>query len=375
MPKTEPRTAPTLFEHILQQRLSRRSVLKGSLASASATYLGVSGLATAGSNAVHAAGSGLRLNFKAVAKSLDDLVQLPTGYSYKLLLATGDPIAPGIPVYSNTGADDAASFVRRAGDHNDGMHFFGMNARGRWDAKSSDRALLCVNHEAITSAFLHPHGQTIVDGKRAVDTEVVKEMLAHGVSVVEVHREAGSYAVKKDSLRNRRITTMTEMDISGPAAGSPLMITRYSPTGKRTRGTLGNCANGHTPWGTYLTCEENWAGYFRRPASDDAKRDTKQLTALKRYGIAGNGRELWATASPDTNDQRFSRWNASVTGSSADGSDDYRHAPNTFGWVVEIDPFHPDIAPKTDSSWPFRTRGCLAWSSACWPAFGLVHGL
>ena len=246
------------FQAVLQQRLSRRGLLKGSLAAASTSYLGVGGIAATSSSDAQAAGPRLRLNFNTVAKGLDDLVRLPAGYSYKMLLATGDPIAAGMPAYTNTGVDEASSFARRAGDHNDGMHFFGMNTKGRWDAKSSDRALLCVNHEAITSAFLHPNGQTIVDGKRTVDSEVVKEMLAHGVSVIEVRRKAGTYEVQTDSPRNRRITTMTEIEISGPAAGSPLMITRYSPTGKRTRGTLGNCANGHTPWGTYLTCEENW---------------------------------------------------------------------------------------------------------------------
>jgi len=364
------------FDEILKRRLSRRSLLKGSLATASARYIGAGALGATGAVEAQAGSTQLRLNFNAVAKSLDDLVRLPSGYSYKLLLATGDPIAPGIPAYSNSGVDEAGSFARRAGDHNDGMHFFGMNSKGRWDSESSERALLCVNHEAITSAFLHPQGQTIVDGKRTVDTEVVKEMLAHGVSVIEVRREAGSYSLQKDSPRNRRITTLTEVEISGPAAGSPLMITRYSPTGKRTRGTLGNCANGHTPWGTYLTCEENWAGYFRRPTSDDAKRSAKQLTALKRYNVAGKGRELWATASPDSHDQRFSRWDASITGASADGSDDYRNAPNTFGWVVEIDPFNPHVAPKKrtalgrfahEGAWPGPVRAGqpLVWYMGC----------
>jgi len=376
MTQAYPANTSPEFDEILKRRLSRRSLLKGSLATASARYIGAGALGATGAVEAQAGSTQLRLNFNAVAKSLDDLVRLPSGYSYKLLLATGDPIAPGIPAYSNSGVDEAGSFARRAGDHNDGMHFFGMNSKGRWDPESSERALLCVNHEAITSAFLHPHGQTIVDGKRTVDTEVVKEMLAHGVSVIEVRREAGSYSLQKDSPRNRRITTMTEIELSGPAAGNPLMITRYSPTGKRTRGTLGNCANGHTPWGTYLTCEENWAGYFRRSASDDAKRNAKQLTALKRYNVAGKGRELWATASPDSHDQRFSRWDASITGASADGSDDYRNAPNTFGWVVEIDPFNPDVAPKKrtalgrfahEGAWPGPVRAGqpLVWYMGC----------
>ena len=75
------------------------------------------------------------------------------------------------------------------------------------------------------------------------------------------------------------------------------MVTKHSPDGSRTRGTVNNCAHGYTPWGTYLTCEENWAGYFRRvTASDNPKRTAKELTSFARYGIAGNGRELWATA-------------------------------------------------------------------------------
>ncbi|NBX71208.1 MAG: DUF839 domain-containing protein, partial [Actinobacteria bacterium] len=114
----------------------------------------------------------------------------------------------------------------------------------------------------------------------------------------------------------------------------------------RTRGTLGNCANGHTPWGTYLTCEENWAFYFRRSGSDDSKRNTRELTSLKRYGIKGSSYLLWATIQPDTTDNHFGRWDASITGTSSDGSDDYRNAPNTYGWVVEIDPFNPDSTPK-----------------------------
>ncbi len=370
------RTPASEFTDVLQLRLSRRTLLQGSLATASASYLGGGMLSASNARETQPKSNRLRLNFDAVPKGLDDLVRLPPGYSYQIVLATGDPIAPGIPAYSNRGVDEADSFARRAGDHNDGMHFFGMNANGKWDPKASARGLLCINHEAITSAFLHPNGQTIVDGKRTVDTEVVKEMLAHGVSVVEVSRESGKFVLQQKSPRNRRITTMTEMELSGPAAGSPLMVTRYSPTGRRTRGTLANCANGHTPWGTYLTCEENWAGYFRRPASDDALRSKSQLTALKRYGVAGKGRELWATASPDGNDFRFSRWDASVTGSSADGSDDFRNAPNTFGWVVEIDPFNPDVKPKKrtalgrfahEGAWPGPVRAGqpLVWYMGC----------
>jgi secreted PhoX family phosphatase len=155
------------------------------------------------------------------------------------------------------------------------------------------------------------------------------------------------------------------------------MITKYSPNGLRTRGTVNNCANGETPWGTYLTCEENWAGYFRRiAAADNPNRAAKELTALVRYGVAGNGRELWATVTPDTSDNVYGRWNAMKLGVSADGSDDYRNAPNTYGWIVEIDPFDPDSAPKKrtamgriahEGAWlgPVQSGTPLAWYMGC----------
>ncbi len=337
--------SPTNFESILAARLSRRSLLKGSLATAAATYLGA-GVGLSASGDSQAATKRLTLNFQAVPKSLADKITLAGGYQWQLLLATGDPLTPELSAYANDGSDDAGSFTRRAGDHHDGMQFFGMDASGRWHAQSAERGVLCINHEAVTAEFLHPQGATIADGKRISEEEVIKEVLAHGVSVVEVRRHRGSFTVHKDSPLNRRITPFTDMEMTGPAARSPQMITKYSITGTRTRGTIANCANGHTPWGTYLTCEENWAGFFKRGESDNAKRSAKEQVALRRYGIEGKGKHGWASVQPDTADSRFGRWHAAVTGTSANGSDDYRHVANTFGWVVEIDPFAPEASPK-----------------------------
>jgi len=364
------------FSDILNARLSRRSLLQGSLALASASYIGAGGLLLSPAADAHAAKGKLKLNFSAVPKGLDDLVRLPAGYSYSILMATGDPIAAGVAAYANDGSDDAASFMRRAGDHNDGMQFFGLDRRDKWDQRASDRGLLCVNHEAITAAFLHTGGQSIVDGKRVSEDEVNKEMLAHGVSVVEIRRTGKSYALHKESRLNRRITTFTDIELSGPAARSALMITQYSQTGTRTRGTVANCANGHTPWGTYLTCEENWAGFFKRSSADDAKRSAKELSAFKRYGVGGKGKELWATVQPDTADKRYGRWDTSVRGTSSDGSDDFRNVVNTFGWVVEIDPFNPDATPKKrtalgrfahEGAWPGPAKAGqpLVWYMGC----------
>ena len=79
------------------------------------------------------------------------------------------------------------------------------------------------------------------------------------------------------------------------------------------------------------------------------------MAAFARYGVAGTGRELWATVTPDTPDNIYGRWNAEKLGVSADGSDDYRNVANTYGWVVEIDPFDPRLdAAQAHRAGPLR---------------------
>jgi len=287
----------------------------------------------------------LKLNFNAVAKSLDDVVSVPAGYTASVLYRLGDPIASGVAAYKNDGTDDAATYDRRAGDHHDGMTFFGMNGSNKWDPAGASRGLLVMNHEAITPLFLHPNGQTVVGGIRTVADEVQREFFLHGVSVIEVNKTGNAWSYKQDSSFNRRIHTLTEMSFSGPAAKTDYLKTKYSTDGSKTRGTVNNCANGTTPWGTYLTCEENWAGYFRRiAANDDKNRSTREKASFSRYGVASTGRELWATVTPDTADGQYGRWNTEVIGAAA--TDDYRNGHNTYGWVVEIDPFTPSSTPK-----------------------------
>lgn len=157
--------------------------------------------------------------------------------------------------------------------------------------------MLCLNHEAITEGCLHPAGQTIVSDARTVADEVLTEMNAHGVSVIEVAKSGNNVTYRKDSAFNRRITALTDMALSGPVAKSPLMITAYSKDGSTTRGTVSNCANGYIPWGTYLICEENWAGFFRRiAATDDANRSSKEKASFARYDVSGKGTHLRTTA-------------------------------------------------------------------------------
>jgi uncharacterized protein len=350
------------FESVIQDRVSRRQVLSGTVGAAAIAVLG--GLK---SETAAAHGSSLeenffgrgrtpRLNFAAIAKSLEDTVTVPRHYSADVLYALGDPITGATPDFRNDGTDPAASFAHRAGDHHDGMHYFGLGSNGKYQPHTSNRGLLCMNHEAITPAYLHPTGPTIVGGVRTVADEVLKEFYVHGVSVIEVAQQKGRkrgswssthWAYEQRSRFSRRVHTLTPMKLSGPAARTAFMKTKFSPSGSMTRGTINNCAQGSTPWGTYLTCEENWAGYFRRiAATDDPNRTAKERTSFARYGVAGSGRELWSTVTPDTPDNLYGRWNAMKLGASADGSDDYRNVANTFGWVVEIDPFAPTSTPR-----------------------------
>lgn len=130
------------------------------------------------------------------------------------------------------------------------------------------------------------------------------------------------------------------MDFAGAAAGSGLLATRFSPTARKTRGTHNNCGNGYTPWGTYLTTEENFIGYFARSTTDDALRTPEEIIALKRYGLkaGSSSRYGWETAIGQVELQDlYDRWNADVK--AAQATQDYRNGPNTFGWMVEIDPF------------------------------------
>jgi secreted PhoX family phosphatase len=376
----------TTFEEVLTARLSRRRALLGGLGTILVAARGESnsgvkppvtpptpeaGAPEAGAPeageadvVVDAAPKPVALGFNPVSKSLADAIVLPAGYTATVLYRLGDPIANGVPDFKNDGTDSGESHAQRAGDHHDGMHFFGIGADGKIDRSASDRALLVLNHEALTPAYLHPTGQTIlgtgVDAVRTVADEVIKEMNVQGVSVIEIARTSGQWAYKKDSPFNRRITTATPIELSGPVAKTPYMVTKYSADGSATRGTVNNCANGYTPWGTYLTCEENWAGYFRR-TEPDAARSAKELASFKRYTVTGTGRELWATVTPDTRDDLFGRWNAEKRGTSSDGSDDYRNVANTFGWVVEIDPFTSTSKPKKRTA-----LGRLA-HEGCWP--------
>ena len=307
------------------------------------------------------------LGFAAVQKGLADVVAVPTGYTVTVLYRLGDPINGTVPAYLGDGSD--TNFAARAGDHHDGMYYFGLAATGNApDPTNNTRGVLCINHENITEAYLHVNGVTLTGGIRP-EAEALKEMECHGISVIEVSRAGGSgtWSYSLTSPLNRRITPFTEIEITGPLRGSSLMQTAFSPTGTRGRGTINNCANGFTPWGTYITCEENWAGYFRRrPTTDNPLRTAKELALLTRYSVGGGplggGANSWFSVVPvDPANTIYRRWTAEVSGASATG--DFRNEANQFGYSVEIDPYDPASVPRKrtamgrmakEGAWPGR---------------------
>jgi hypothetical protein len=345
------------FEEIAIARVSRRSLLRGG---AAAALLGTTGLAACGGSddgpapatgpaaPPPAAPTETLLAFGAVAKSLADAFTVPAGYSASVVYALGDPIAAGVSAFKNDGTD--TGYDRRSGDNHDGMEYFGLSGAGTPDPNSNDRALLGINHEYINQVFLH-RGAPSPNPRPAAEVDI--EVDAHGVSIVEFAKTAGRFALVQHSPFNRRITAATPIEISGPARGHALMRTKYSPAGTRTRGTLNNCGTGKTPWGTLLTGEENWAGYFFRAAGDNAKRSAKDNVGLARYGRAATAtgpagsRYGWESAGAD---DKFARWNISVTGTSADGTDDFRNEIYTQGHLTEIDPYSPASTPKKRSA-------------------------
>jgi uncharacterized protein len=309
------------------------------------------------------------LGFTPVAKNRLDVVTVPAGYNVQVLYRLGDPIAAGVAPYVGNGSD--TNFAQRSGDHHDGMYYFGMSATGtNPDPSSNTRGILCINHENITEAYLHTTGVTSTGGVRPT-TEVQKEIEAHGVSIIEVTRagDSGTWSYPVNSSVNRRITPFTPMTINGPARGSRWMRTQHSPDGTAARGTINNCANGFTPWNTYITCEENWAGYFRRDASDLPLRAPKEQVSLARYGRGGSsgGTLNWTTAAPiasDASGTLIRKFNITINPAApADGTGDFRNEIYQYGWNVEIDPFNPNSVPRKrtamgrmahEGAWPGR---------------------
>ncbi|MEQ6291317.1 PhoX family phosphatase [Vogesella sp. GCM10023246] len=307
-------SANPLLSDVLEARFSRRGLLKGSSAAGLAGVLAGSFAALAEAAPLPFAHKTPQLGFKPVPFGFADKVVVPDGYVAEVLYAWGDPvgIAGNMPAFKQDASNTAAEQALQAGMHHDGMAYFPLPL----GATGSKHGLMAINHEYTDDGLLHVGGMQPWNGDK-----VKKAQAAVGVSVIEVEATAKGWQVVRPSKYARRITANTPIAIGGPARGNALMKTEADPQGVEILGTFQNCASGPTPWGTYLTCEENFDGVFVNESGN--------LTELeKRYGISNKDAGYrWAWE-----DFRF----------------DLQLNPNEanrFGWVVEIDPFDPKAKP------------------------------
>jgi len=284
----------------------RRVVIRGGLAALVGGALSplLSSCATPGGGA-----SGPLLGFKPVPVTGDDTLVVPEGYVAEPLAPWGEPVgvAGALPAWKPDASNTAAEQALQMGMHHDGIHYYPLDGHRR--------GLLAMNHEYVDDGLLHPGGMNPWTAEK-----VRKSQAAHGVAVIEVEAgSAGRWQVVRPSRYARRFTATTPFAVGGPAAGHALMRTAADPAGRTVLGTFNNCASGQTPWGTYLSGEENFANYF---AAGD-KLDAHQ----RRWGLRRDAFYRW-----NEHDERF---------------DATRHPnePNRFGWVVEIDPLDPVSMP------------------------------
>ena len=280
---------------------TRRQWVLGSGAAAWAAFLGPLAACAGGPAAA-------RLGFKEVAAASLDAITVPEGYEARVIAAWGEPVgvAGNMPPWKPDASNTAAEQALQMGMHHDALEYFVLDG--------SRRGLLAINQEYTDDGLLHSTGMLPWTAEK-----VAKAQAAHGVSVIEVALQGGRWNLVRPSRYARRITARTPCALGGPAAGHAMMKTAADPQGTRVLGTLANCAASQTPWGTYLTGEENWAGYFL-PADQPTAHE-------RRWGLRKNSWYRWAE-----HDARF---------------DTVRHPnePNRFGWVVEIDPMDPDSTP------------------------------
>jgi secreted PhoX family phosphatase len=375
-PKNDLTINPTQNESIrdVLQRVDhgRRQFIKTSLATPVLAALGgisIGGLVKSVSAAPVPPGLGFEgIGFESIPPSLAvldatgdilipvaDQVKVPSGYDVRLLASWGDPVVRGGRKWDSDVSQGAGEQAKQFGMHNDGMHYFPLPF-GPWNGRTSRNGLLAVNHEYTHESILHPDGLDEATGGLAGSVVTIekirKSQAAHGITVMEIHQLGNRrWEVFRNSSYGRRITANTPINISGAAAGHDLLKfrkydilpsasvdTRQITDGTKTWGTANNCANGYTPWGTYLTCEENWNGYF------GWKGDTHVQTKLeKRYGVVKEGFGVYKWHHLDD------RFDTEIN----------PNQPNAFGWVVEIDPYNPNSTPVKRTS-----LGRAKWESA-----------
>lgn len=307
-----------VFADILKEReFSRRSFLKlGGMLGAALSTTSLFSTARAAETPAVATST---LTFREIAKNNLDRPVIAAGYKAEILLRWGDDLNSGNGPF-NPRLLSPEDQARRFGYNNDYIAYMPL-PRG---SDNSEHGILHVNHEYTNLRLMFP-GMTLDNEQLLAREDQGRiEQQAQGFSVVEVKKHGNTWEVVGKSDYNRRVTATTPMEITGPAAGSKRMQTEEDPTGKKVKGTFGNCSGGVTPWGTVLTCEENFDEYF----GGIAKESDTETKPLRRYGVDGGGYYNWYKFDPRFNLGKNTR------------------EANRFGWVVEYDPYDPKSVPK-----------------------------
>ncbi|MCC4242807.1 PhoX family protein [Stappia indica] len=299
----------TGFDQVVERALSRRGFLGvlayGSGAAAMGLGTGVTGLLSS----VSAEAATSRFAFTPIPIATDATVHVPEGYTWQVLARWGDPLFSDAGEFDHETGGDVASSARTFGENTDGMELFVVGGR----------QVIAVNHEYVNPKLNLPKND---GGTPASADDVRKLQNLQGVTVMEVAEGEDDWHIVVDSPLNRRIDHNTQMRLAGPAAGHELLKTEADPTGTSSLGTFNNCGAGRTPWGTYLTCEENFNGYFG--STDEAFALPEHY---KRYGIGAK-----SVYSYEKFDARF------------DVSKN-PNEPHRAGYIVEIDPSDPASVP------------------------------
>ena len=160
------------------------------------------------------------------------------------------------------------------------------------DENNPKDGLLWVNHEYINPLYVSDYNHLNENEKRT-KAQVDKEMYDVGGSIVRIKEENGKWHIVKNDPHNRRITGKTPIQLNWdhPIKGKTTVI-----------GTLANCSGGITPWNTFLTCEENYDGFYGETVYDE-NNVPKHIPSM------------------------YYNW-----------ENFYNHPPEHYGWVVEVNP-------------------------------------
>jgi uncharacterized protein len=316
-----PGTSNPPFRELIQTEISRRGFIRWASAGAGVGLLTANCATTTavGREEFSAVESSQLFNFKSVPISSADAVVVPEGYVAEVLYRWGDPINGHSPVFKPDASNSADDQQLQAGMGHDGMEYFSIPG-----VDPNQRGLLVLNHEYTDQILLFRDGLAPLPPEKMPLEKVRKSMASHGVSVVEIQKDSQGVWQVIESNRCRRITADTPARIAGPAE---------SKLGKEVRGTVNNCAAGRTPWGTYLTCEENIQQVFGTNDPSFMPDERQQLYGLNSQGFTYKIGEMtipgfrwW---------EQFNRFDVASPNNDSE----------RFGYVVEIDPQDPSSTP------------------------------